>query len=114
MRFAECSDPKQLSQNVGASLKVNTECHLFVSWKPFRSFRNLKLLDVCVNLVYLFSHSPSVGKDQVFLTCCPLVRQILFIKNQEVNYLNHQFKKPEQTDLNVVLFYGIERIESNS
>lgn len=83
---------------------MNTECNLFVSWQPFWSFRNLKLLGVYVNLVYIFSHSPSVGKDQVFLTCCPLVRQILFIKNQEVNYMNHQFKKPEQTALNVVLW----------
>lgn len=69
--FAEFSDPKQLSENVATSLKMNIESHLFVSWKPFWSFRNLKLLGVCVNLVCIFSHFPSVGKEQVFLTCYP-------------------------------------------
>lgn len=63
MSFTESSDAEQLNQNVGTSLKINIEHHLFVSWKPFWSFTNLKLLGVYANLVYVFSHSPSVGKD---------------------------------------------------
>lgn len=61
--FTESSDAEQLNQNVGASLKINIEHHLSVSWKPFWSFIYLKLLAVWANLIYVFSHSPSVGKE---------------------------------------------------